>query len=388
MAEARDDGLYATGVSENERTGRYFVCPIKLEHDLQQIDFLLSRSLGEELQQKLQVQKVHYERALDWFEGLIPEFPPPMQREDADTHDADCAHFKTLPEKLRDDIRETYNVAFLPRSFEHKDIETKDVLQEKDWSSIDGHFWRHGYVVVDDVLKDEYLLELYRFATETSSFTKVDAPYIGAYLPQLLSPLSQRIATEIPERLPRIFRSDLLNMAWCYKSLNLRMRTKNENATWPRWKIPYGLGSRLIQGSTLHNDGVGINMNLMFGAPGAKLEGGGLQLFLCDPVQDRRDQLDIEDSEDMAARVVMCPNVTLGYKPNRLLIYAASLFHKTEDFRFKSGFENARTFMTFLYGDPRSRGYYEENAPPEYREAFLEQVFRAPSESFGTKHEL
>jgi hypothetical protein len=93
----------------------------------------------------------------------------------------------------------------------------------------------------------------------------------------------------------------------------------------------------------------------------------------------------------MTALVATCPNVTLGFKPNRLLIYAASLFHKTEDFRFKLGFENARSFFTFLYGAPRSRKYYTKNAPQEHRAAFLDQVFRAPPrspESLATHYEL
>ena len=43
-------------------------------------------------------------------------------------------------------------------------------------------------------------------------------------------------------------------------------------------------------------------------------------------------------------------NVTVPYRQNRIVIFDSKLFHKTDEFRFKEGYENRRINLTFLYG--------------------------------------
>lgn len=98
-------------------------------------------------------------------------------------------------------------------------------------------------------------------------------------------------------------------------------------------------------------------------------------MFLCDPIGTRKN-IDIERSDLMLALVKDCPNVTVAYKPNRAIIFASSLFHRTEPFLFKPGFQHARGFLTFLYGKPRSVQGHVALSPEQHRASFAEQIAR------------
>ena len=82
--------------------------------------------------------------------------------------------------------------------------------------------WCSGHLsplsALSEVLPAEHFAELYRFATETSSFTKMDYPYIGAYLPRVAFPLIRRITEAMAAALPRVFARLPLHFLWSYKS--------------------------------------------------------------------------------------------------------------------------------------------------------------------------
>jgi hypothetical protein len=44
-------------------------------------------------------------------------------------------------------------------------------------------------------------------------------------------------------------------------------------------------------------------------------------------------------------------NVTIPYKQNRAVLFDSALFHHTDKFKFKKGYENRRINLTLLYGD-------------------------------------
>ena len=52
MLKARAKGVYVTGVlgeDDSYESGRDYICPEKLDHDLQQLDYLLERGESPEL---------------------------------------------------------------------------------------------------------------------------------------------------------------------------------------------------------------------------------------------------------------------------------------------------------------------------------------------------
>lgn len=48
-------------------------------------------------------------------------------------------------------------------------------------------------------------------------------------------------------------------------------------------------------------------------------------------------------------------NLTVPYKANRMVLFDSSLYHRTDDFRFKRGYRNRRINLTYLYGSAAVR---------------------------------
>ena len=46
-------------------------------------------------------------------------------------------------------------------------------------------------------------------------------------------------------------------------------------------------------------------------------------------------------------------NVTIPHRQNRIVLFDSALFHKTDNFRFKKGYENRRINLTLLFGKMR-----------------------------------
>ncbi len=44
-------------------------------------------------------------------------------------------------------------------------------------------------------------------------------------------------------------------------------------------------------------------------------------------------------------------NLTIAHKPNRAVIFDSALFHQTDRYRFKKGYENGRINLTLLFGE-------------------------------------
>lgn len=43
-------------------------------------------------------------------------------------------------------------------------------------------------------------------------------------------------------------------------------------------------------------------------------------------------------------------NITVPHKPNRAVIFDSALFHQTDKYKFKGGYENGRINLTLLFG--------------------------------------
>ena len=54
---------------------------------------------------------------------------------------------------------------------------------------------------------------------------------------------------------------------------------------------------------------------------------------------------------DQLLRPTNFANVTVPHKPNRAVIFDSALFHQTDKYRFKKGYENGRINLTLLFGE-------------------------------------
>lgn len=53
-------------------------------------------------------------------------------------------------------------------------------------------------------------------------------------------------------------------------------------------------------------------------------------------------------------------NVTVKHQPNRCVMFDSALFHQTQKYRFKQGYENGRINLTLLFGEMKKDGSREE----------------------------
>lgn len=100
-------------------------------------------------------------------------------------------------------------------------------------------------------------------------------------------------------------------------------------------------------------------MNLWLTREDANLDkdSGGLVVFTSKPPADwdfAKYNTDTERVRKEVLEPTNFANVTVPYKENRAVIFDSMLFHHTDKFNFKDGYENRRINLTILYGKMQS----------------------------------
>jgi len=195
-----------------------------------------------------------------------------------------------------------------------------------------------GIVVIDDILSPEALRRIRQLLLESTVWYQTKMPkkfggYVGAYIDDgLHDRILLALAFELNKALPRIMEGHPLKYLWAYK-----------------YDSDY-------TGINTHADQAAVNVNLWITPEDANLdkESGGLVIFTAKPPDD----WDFEQYNTNTERVMeelIAPtnyaNVTVPYKENRAVMFDSALFHHTDKFRFKKGYENRRINLTILYGE-------------------------------------
>lgn len=202
-----------------------------------------------------------------------------------------------------------------------------------------------GITWIDGFLTPEALQSLRAFCLESTIWYDFEHPggYLGAYLQEGFNcPLLLQIARELPAALPGIFGDHVLMQMWAYK-----------------------YDSRL-SGIDMHADFAAINVNFWLTPTSASLdpEGGGMVVWDTEAPGDwGKDDYNTYDPERqrrirdyLAARGAR--RIVIPHCQNRCVIFNSDLFHRTDDIRFRDGYENRRINVTMLYGlrEPGRRG--------------------------------
>ncbi|CAM9277975.1 unnamed protein product [Hapterophycus canaliculatus] len=198
---------------------------------------------------------------------------------------------------------------------------------------------------VDNFFSAEALAVLLDLARGTSIFVDNRVNYIGAYPSEGMShPLLYQIAEEAAERLPRIL--------------------GRNTPGWPlaqMWFYVYGGndGRRCTDGIKVHADTALVNLNVWLAPDSANLgsaetdDGGGLTVFHAKPPDDWQFEEFNRDSTrigDFLRENDHVGNTSVPNRQNRALLFDSMLFHQSDPFRFKKGFENRRLNLTLLFG--------------------------------------
>jgi hypothetical protein len=194
-----------------------------------------------------------------------------------------------------------------------------------------------GITWIDGFLRPEALESLRNYLLESTIWHDAEHlnGYVGAYIHDGFDcPLILQIARDLPALLPDIFGDRPLLQLWAYHY------------------------DSQLSGIDMHADFAAVNVNFWLTPDDAMLDpdSGGMRIWdveapaewgpedfnTADPDTKRR----IDDYlASRGARELVVP-----HRQNRVVIFNSDLFHRTDDIRFRDGFENRRINVTMLYG--------------------------------------
>ena len=196
--------------------------------------------------------------------------------------------------------------------------------------------WRESspkIMVLDDFLSEEALTNLRKFCWGSTVWENIyERGYLEAYLNSGIScPFLGQIADELRLRYPAVF---------------------GDMPLWLFWGFKYD--SRLA-GVGIHADIAIVNVNFWITPDEANLDpdSGGLIIWDTPPPPDwSATKFNSGDTDPARNFLESCgsKSVTVPYRSNRAVIFDSSLFHATDEIRFKEGYLNRRINITLLYG--------------------------------------
>ena len=210
-----------------------------------------------------------------------------------------------------------------------------------DTNSIYDEYFLHefGLTYIDDFLSTEALKTLRRFLLESTIwFEQKKGGYLGAYLKDgLASPLILQIASELKSRFPLIIKNHCLTQVWAYK---YDSRASNPGSD--------------VTGIRIHADFAAVNINFWITQSTANLDpdSGGMIVYNTEAPKDW--SFDMYNNNlsriQEELRKSNCDREVIPHRENRMVIFNSNLFHETDEYHFKEGYENRRINVTMLFG--------------------------------------
>jgi hypothetical protein len=195
-----------------------------------------------------------------------------------------------------------------------------------------------GATHFDGLLRPEALAALRRFCLESGVWAHAHYRdgYVGATVGSgFCAPLLLQVAAELAAAFPGLFAGHGLRNMWAFH---------------------YGASAKGIR---IHADDAAVNVNFWVTPDEANLDpaSGGLVLWRKAAPADWSFK-EYNADEDRARRFVEgTPSVRVPHRQNRAVVFHSSLFHRTDDLRFRPGYEDHRLNITLLFGrgsPPRS----------------------------------
>lgn len=291
----------------------------KLEHDAEQLNYLVDRGILDEEYRAVSAALLRASADLE------PEF---QSKPAVD-----------FPLGVQGDAAPYYNR--LVNFYDAPALASPAVNPALDQNLIEADYFRNapGITFADSFLTPQALSGLRRFCLESTvwfDFLYLDG-YLGATLEQgFICPLLLQIADELPRRFPSIFGDHKLTHLWAYKYDSQRT------------------------GISAHADFAAVNVNFWITPDEANLAPGSGGLVIWD--KEAPLDWDFDTYNKDLARIERfisdsgASPVTVPHKQNRVVIFNSDLFHKTDSYRFREGYENRRINVTLLYGH-RQAGY-------------------------------
>jgi len=211
----------------------------------------------------------------------------------------------------------------------------EDCLAAHDWPAIEERYFSSSpeMIYIDNLLSPRALAELRKFCLISAVWKKdYRNQYLGAFPDDgFISPLHVRIASELRQKMPRIFGLHRLEQVWGFKYT-----------------------SRMGGGINVHADFARVNLNFWITPDDANLdpESGGLIVYdaPCPPSWGFKDYNQDEQAIYDFLKRRGANSIRVPYKCNRAVLFNSNLFHETDKINFREGYENRRINITCLFG--------------------------------------
>ena len=294
-------------------------CRPKLVHEIEQLNYLADQGVLPE----------QHRAAIGALQQVLQRLEPDFARQ----------YIVSMPADLPAEAAQLYNRLVYMR--DTPALAGPAVNPNQDFAAVEADYFRNapGLTYLDDFLTPDALDGLRRYCLESTLWFDFHYTngYLGANLEQGFGcPLLVQIADELRRALPGIFGEHRITHLWAYKY------------------------DSQLSGINVHADFAAVNVNFWLTPDEANLspESGGLVVWNKEAPLDwdfatfNRDIPRIERFlRDSGAEATAIP-----HKQNRVVMFNSDLFHKTDDFVFRPGFENRRINVTMLYGDRQMAG--------------------------------
>lgn len=299
-----------------------FVQPIstsvsKLNHDIQQLEFLLQ---GNYLPQRFKALQQAYQ-------DLLRDTLGQGQLNSKGQNGAEIQLSADQQSKIHLYYGRNVFVSPVPAF-------PREVLnQELDFSASEAAYLQGEprMVVIDQLLQPDACEALLHFCQKSTIWHDDQRPggYLGAYIDDGFScDLLYQIAQDLRDAMPGVFKGQPLKHMWAYKYDSRR------------------------EGIGIHADGAAVNVNFWITPDSANLdpESGGLLIYPARAPEDW-DFRDINhDTAKAESYVADLEPVRVPYAQNRAVIFDSRLFHATDSFHFSDQYLLRRINITLLYG--------------------------------------
>lgn len=206
---------------------------------------------------------------------------------------------------------------------------------KNEWKKIEQQYFDSDEAIyIDNFLSEEALEALYKYCLISKVWTR-EYPkcYLGAFGYQgFISKLHLKIANEIRELMPNIFKEYRLSHLWAFK-----------------------YDAKLGSGINVHADPARVNINFWLTPDEFNLEEGRGGLIVYG--KKAKAEWDFHTYNNNADKIYNyisndvnnCTNVP--YKRNRCVLFNSVLFHETDKIDFSDVYEGRRINMTYLFGN-------------------------------------
>ncbi len=245
----------------------------------------------------------------------------------------------TLNTKHQSLLKDSYNR--LIHIIEAPKLQKEAVSNSLNITKITNDYFDHefGLTYIDNFLSPTAIESLRDFLLgSTIWFNLKQNGYVGAFLRDgFANPLIIQIADELRKKFPKIFKNYPINHIWAFK---YDSRAKNEKSS--------------LKGINIHADFAAVNVNFWITPKEANLNPNSGGLIVYDVEAPKEWDFNTFNNNEQKIREELKKSKgnskVIPYNENRAVIFNSNLFHETDSYEFKEGYENRRINVTLLFG--------------------------------------